>query len=180
MICHFSSSIEMQFKKKKEEMLFQGKQLSLKKCGLKLQVEPPEALGQKDPNSEFYLSPVLHHRQAEAMDHSGGSRACDRVRRADQGPPRSQSPKPTFSRVRFVGGQPGICQDSCFSYQNCHCSLLGLNSLSSKQLSEPQKPKEAPGVGETPFLSEQMKTARGPHPVLLPFPGSPKEKSYQS
>lgn len=60
-MCHFSSSIEMQLKKKKEEeeMLFPGKQLSLKSVDPNCKGGPHEALGQKELNSELNHSPMF-------------------------------------------------------------------------------------------------------------------------
>lgn len=85
-------------------MLFQGKQLSLKKCGPKLQAGPPEALGQNEPNSEFNLSPVFHQSERLRLRTiQGVPRSRNGVGQANQGPPRSQSPKPTFPLESGLG-----------------------------------------------------------------------------
>lgn len=59
-MCHFSSSVEMQLKNtEEEEMVFPGKQLSLKSVDPNCKGGPPEALGQKELNSELNHSPMF-------------------------------------------------------------------------------------------------------------------------
>lgn len=181
-MCHFSSSIEMQLKKKKRRRrnALSRKTALFEKCGPKLQGGPHEALEQKELNSELNDSPMfLLSERLRLWTIQGALGPVMGWGEPTRGPHdlRAQSPRSHWSQVWSSARNS---QDSCFSCQNRCSSQLGLSSVFSKQLCEPQKPKETPGVGETPFLSDQMKTARDPHSGLLLFSGSPKENSYQS
>lgn len=60
-MCHFSSSVEMQLKKKqKKKKCYFQENSSLKSVDPNCKGGPPEALGQKELNSELNHSPMFH------------------------------------------------------------------------------------------------------------------------